>query len=76
MRTSRDKRECVGIFGEMLRKRERCVMVDCILWHMLFQCFHLTIGVRERKKWGKIKNEKQERGYGKLQNSGFLQFSE
>lgn len=36
-------------------------MVDCILWHKLFQCFHLKFGIVERENKGKIKNEKQKR---------------
>lgn len=41
-------------------------MVDCILWHQLFECFHLKIGIGEGEKKEKIKNEKQKGDYGKF----------
>lgn len=77
MRTSRDKRECVEIFGKMLRKRERCVMVDCILWHKLFQCFDLTVGIRETEKNGdKLKMRNRKRTMENYRIEFMLQFSE
>lgn len=34
-------------------------MVDCILWHKLFQCFHLKIGIRENGEKLKMRNRKR-----------------
>lgn len=73
MRTSRDERECVGIFGKGLGERERRVTVDRASWHKLFHCFHLTIRIRAKgKERGKIKNEKQKRGLWKITEERFF----
>lgn len=58
-----DRIECVGIFGKMWRRREQCVMVDCILWHELCHCSYLKIGVGAGEKCGKCKNDERKKDW-------------
>lgn len=52
-------------------------MVDCILWHKLFQCFDLTVGIRETEKNGdKLKMRNRKRTMENYRIEFMLQFSE